>query len=241
MMAELLGKKTGYCRGKGGAMHIADFNLGIIGANGIVGGGLPLAVGAAITSKYVKKDSRVTVCFFGDGASNEGSFHESINFAALKKLPILFVCENNKYAISTPSSSSVPTKNISDRAKAYNIKGICIDGFDVMEIYHNANVLIKELQKGKGPILLECDTYRWEGHYLGDPQLYKDKKEIQYYIDKKDPIKIYRKNLIENRIFTSEELDIIDADIEKEILEAIVFAKNSPVPDKDDLFIDLYA
>ncbi|MCD4669109.1 MAG: thiamine pyrophosphate-dependent dehydrogenase E1 component subunit alpha [Actinomycetia bacterium] len=240
MMAELMGKETGYCKGKGGSMHIADFSLGIIGANGIVGAGLPIAVGSSMYSKLINKDDRVTVCFFGDGASNEGAFHESLNFAALKGLPILFVCENNKYAVSTHFSNSVPTKNIVDRAKAYDIEGILIDGFDVINIYETANKLIKKIRKGNGPILLECDTYRWEGHYLGDPQLYKEKKELEYYIREKDPIKLYRDFLIKNKIFNSKELSEVDAEVDKELKKAVEFAEDSPFPDENAIFDDIY-
>lgn len=240
MMAELMGKETGYCKGKGGSMHIADFSLGIIGANGIVGAGLPIAVGSSMYSKLINKDDRVTVCFFGDGASNEGAFHESLNFAALKGLPILFVCENNKYAVSTHFSNSVPTKNIVDRAKAYDIEGILIDGFDVINIYETANKLIKKIRSGNGPILLECDTYRWEGHYLGDPQLYKEKEELEYYISKKDPIKLYRDFLIKNKIFNSKELSEIDTGVDNELKKAVEFAENSPFPDENDIFDDIY-
>ncbi len=240
MMAELMGKKTGYCKGKGGSMHIASIDLGIIGANGIVGGGLPIAVGSALYSKLINKDKRATVCFFGDGASNEGSFHESLNFAAIKKLPILFICENNKYAVSTPSSYSIPTNHISDRAKAYGIDGEHIEGFNVLNVYESSKELIKEIKEGKGPKFLECDTYRWEGHYLGDPQLYKSKKELNYYINEKDPIKIYSSFLIKNNICNSMELDEISRKIDTELEDAINFAKSSSFPEKEDIFKDVY-
>ncbi len=240
MMAELLGKKTGYCKGKGGSMHIADFGIGIVGANGIVGGGLPIAVGVALYSKLINKDNKITVCFFGDGASNTGLFHESLNFAAIKKLPVLFVCENNKYAVSVPASYSIPIKYISDRSKSYNMEGLSINGCDVLEVYNTADKLISKIRQGGGPILLECKTYRWHGHYVGDPQLYKDKKEQNYYINNKDPIKLYRNFLFKNDISTTEELDKINIEIDNIINEAVIFAKNSPFPDKEDLFTDLF-
>lgn len=240
MMAELFGKKTGYCKGKGGSMHIADFDSGIVGANGIVGGSFVIAVGCAIYSKLINKDNRITVCFFGDGATNEGSFHEALNFAKLKNLPILFVCENNYYAVSTPSSSSVATKHISDRAVAYNMEGIFMEGFDVVEVYKKANDIISDIRNGKGPVLLECATYRWEGHYLGDPQLYKKQGEIEYYKKEKDPIKLYKNFLINQNICDLKLLKSFDKKINSELKDAIEFAEKSLFPNEEDIFLDLY-
>ena len=178
MMAELYGKETGYCKGKGGSMHIADFSIGILGANGIVGGGIPIATGTALASQYLE-DGRVTVCFFGDGASNQGGFHESLNLASLWKLPVVYVCENNLYAETTPQADHQPIRDIADRAKSYNMPGVIVDGNDVFAVYEKANKAVERARAGRGPTLIECKTYRYRGHWEGDPEVYRTKEEVK--------------------------------------------------------------
>jgi TPP-dependent pyruvate/acetoin dehydrogenase alpha subunit len=178
MMAELLGKITGCCKGRGGSMHIADVSTRNLGANGIVAGGLGLGVGAALTSK-LKKKGYVVVAFFGEGATGQGMFHEALNMAAIWKLPILFVCENNRYSVSTNCDYSVPVKKVSDRAKAYSIPGVAIDGNDVLKVYETTKEYVDRARMGKGPGFIECITYRWEGHYHGEPQVYRTKEEVE--------------------------------------------------------------
>ncbi|NMB17044.1 MAG: thiamine pyrophosphate-dependent dehydrogenase E1 component subunit alpha, partial [Firmicutes bacterium] len=194
MTAELLGKATGYCKGKGGSMHIADLDLGILGANGIVGSGIPIAVGAALGST-IKGDDRVAAAFFGDGASNTGAFHEGINMAAVWKLPVVFVCENNMYAVSTSTRESLAIEGVVERAAGYGIPGVQVDGNDVLQVYEAAREAVARAREGKGPTLLECLTYRWTGHTVGDPGLYRSKEEVEAW-KQKDPIPRFRDYLI---------------------------------------------
>lgn len=168
MMAELLGRKTGYCQGKGGSMHMADFTAGNLGANGMVGGGLAISVGSGIANRIVKKNDSVTICFFGEGASNEGVFHESLNLASVWKLPVIFVCENNLYQVFTSVKESLSVEDVSARAASYSIPGVTCDGNDVFALYNTLNTAIDRARKGEGPTLVEAKTYRWEGHYTGD-------------------------------------------------------------------------
>ncbi|GAG28831.1 unnamed protein product, partial [marine sediment metagenome] len=219
MMAELFGKETGYCKGKGGSMHIVDPSIGILGCNGIVGGGIPMAVGAAFAFKY-KKEKRVSVCFFGDGAANQGSFHESLNLASIWKLPVLFVCENNQYALSTAQVTVINIENIYIRAKSYGIPGVMVDGNDLLKIHEVSGALIERARKAKGPALLECKTYRVRGHWEGDAQQYRTKKEIEEW-QRKCPIIRFRKLLSQKGYINQMKDAAIRAKIQNEIEEAV--------------------
>jgi pyruvate dehydrogenase E1 component alpha subunit len=239
MMAELYGKATGYCKGKGGSMHIADVDLGILGANGIVGAGQPISVGAAFACKY-KGTNNVAVCFHGDGASNRGTFHEAMNMAAVFKCPVVFVCENNMYGISNYQKNHQTVSDIADRAAAYDIPGASVDGNDVIAVYEAVNAAVDQARKGGGPSLVECKTWRHRGHFEGDPATYKDPKEQAEWVAK-DPIPRLAKKLIGIKAATQADLDAIDAKIDAEIAKAVDFAENSPWPDVSDLLTDVVA
>ncbi len=238
MYAELLGKTTGYCKGKGGSMHIADLDTGNLGANGIVGGGIPMAMGAGLGS-LLSNNGNVAVSFFGDGASNQGSFHEALNMAAVWKLPVIFVCENNKYGISSHISNTIAIDRIAERAKAYGMPGETIDGNNVIEVYKTIEHYVTKAKNGEGPVLIEADTYRISGHYFGDLSNYRDKSEIDEW-KKKDPILNCRKVLLEEYNLNEEILDQIIQEEEKHVIEASESAKLDPDPDTDDLIADLY-
>ena len=233
MFAEFLGKETGYCHGRGGSMHIADFSLGNIGATGIVGAGIPIATGAALAIK-LKKRNNVVLCFFGDGAANEGTFFESLNMATIWNLPEVFLCENNQYAMSSSVKRFVPTPNISDRASAFGVPGISVDGMDVMAVYEASKAAIERARSGKGPTLIEAKTYRFKGHSKSDKNLYRTAEEIEQW-KKKDPIKNFKNKLMEIGELTEEEYDEIKAQVEKEIKEGVEFAINSPEPPIENL------
>jgi len=238
MAAELYGRTTGYCKGKGGSMHIADFSIGVLGANGVVGGGLPIAVGAGLGVK-MKKTDQVAVAFFGDGASNTGAFHESLNFASVYKLPIIFVVENNQFASTVRTKDTTSVENISDRAVGYGIPGMTIDGNDLLTVYKTAKEMIKRAREGGGPSLLEVKTYRIKGHFVGDPELYRDKKEVEeFWLN--EPIKKFEKKLVELKMLNEIEKKKIWEDSEKEINKAVVFAKESPIPSAEDALTDLF-
>jgi pyruvate dehydrogenase E1 component alpha subunit len=239
MMAEIFGKSTGYCKGKGGSMHIADIDLGILGANGIVGGGGPLAAGSALASKYRKTDD-VTVCFFGDGASNQGTTQESLNLASAWKLPVVFVNENNGYGISCPQCKSMAVTDIADRAAAYDMPGVVVDGNDVLAVYEAVGEAVKRARRGEGPTLIECKTYRWRGHFEGDACTYRCTEELNEWMAK-DPIPRFEEKLVESGLCTSEELDGIKAAVKKELDEALEFAQTSPLPELSALLDDVYA
>jgi acetoin:2,6-dichlorophenolindophenol oxidoreductase subunit alpha len=238
MYAELMARETGYCKGRGGSMHIADVKIGILGANGIVAGGIPISVGAAFAINLQKSDS-IVVCFFGDGASNEGAFHEALNMAAVKKLPVAFVCENNHYGISMNVSQSTSVENISDRAKAYGIKGLTLDGNDVVEVYTRFSEIADEIRNGSGPVLIEMKTYRISGHYFGDNENYRSKEEVASWKEK-DPITNCRKRLSADFGITPEFLDGIVKEERTRAFEACEVAKGDPEPDPADLSKDLY-
>jgi len=239
MMAEVLGKETGYCKGKGGSMHIMDVSKGILGADGIVGAGIPIATGSAYSAK-VRGTDQVTVSFFGDAASNQGTFHESINMAAAWKLPIVYVCENNLYGISVDIREVTATKDIATRAKAYDIPGIVVDGNDVLEVYRVTKEAIKRARQGEGPSLIECKTYRFKGHHVGDPgRVYRLEKETKEWI-KRCPIKTFRERLIKEKISSEEELSLIEKDTKKMIKEATDFAIQSPYPAENEAYEDLF-
>ena len=238
MMAELFGKETGYCRGKGGSMHIADVSLGIIGANGIVGAGLPIANGAALSAKMRGTD-QVTVCFFGDGASNQGTFHEALNLASIWALPVIFVCENNLYAMSTPQSYHTKIEYIAHRSRSYGIPGVIAGGNDVLDVHAKVYKAVRRARRGEGPTLIECRTYRKLGHYVGDPAVYRPDEEENEW-EKLDPIALFRSHLVESKTAASEELDAIEEEVKAEIEAAIDFAKNSPDPSPEAALEDVY-
>ena len=238
MMAELFAKETGYCKGKGGSMHISDRDKGILGANGIVGAGIPIATGAAFASKY-KGDGRVAVSFFGDGAANRGTFHEALNMAAAFKLPAVFVCENNLFAISVCARYHMAISDISDRAAAYGMPGYSIDGNDVELVYETTKAAVERARRGEGPTLIECKTWRHRGHYEGDPHDYRTAEEKAEWMQK-DPIERLAKRLIEEGICTQAELDAIASDADKLLAEAIDEAEAAPVPSVSALMADIY-
>ena len=237
-MAEVFGKKNGFCRGRSGSMHLADHNLGILGANGIVGGGIPIATGAAFASKY-KKTGQVTVCFFGEGASDEGTFPESLNIASLRMLPIVYICENNGWAEFTAHDIRSPINNVADRAAGYNILGVVVPN-DFFRIYEEAGKAINRARKGEGPTLLEVKSTRWYGHYVGDAQKYRSEKDIEA-ARKEDCIKNFEDKLIEDKILQKQNVEKIEKKIYEEIENAINFARESPFPDDSELMKDLYA
>ena len=239
MMAELLGKATGYCKGKGGSMHIADVDAGILGANGIVGGGIGLATGAALAAQLAGRDE-VTVCFFGDGALNQGVLHESANLAAIWNLPVVYVCENNQYAMSARADkfTSVPDPTV--RASAYGFPGFSCDGMDVLAVYRTAADAVARARAGTGPSLVVCVTYRFFGHHVGDPLNYRDPAEVDVW-RARDPIERFRRELIEHGVMTGEQADALQADVVREIEAAIAFARSSPEPEVDTLMEDIYA
>ncbi len=239
MFAELMARETGYCKGKGGSMHIADMDVGMLGANGIVGGGIPIAIGAALAQKYLNKDS-ITVVFFGDGASNEGTFHESINMAAVNPLPVIFLCENNQYAISLNVKESTGCENIADRAVGYGIPGYILDGNNVVEVYNKMGEIVDNVRQHGGPVLVEAKTYRMAGHYFGDNENYRTREEVASWAEK-CPILAAQKVLREQYGMAQEELDAIWQRQKQIVLDACEEAKKDPEPLVDDLENDLYS
>ena len=239
MMAELFGRETGYCKGKGGSMHIADRDKGILGANGIVGAGHCIACGAGLSAKLRGTD-QVCVCFFGDGSTNQGTFHESLNMASIWKLPVIFVCENNHYGISMSQDRHQAIKDVADRGAAYNIPGIAVDGNDPLAVYEAAAEAVARARASKGPTLLECKTYRQHGHFEGDPAIYKPKEEQAAWMEK-DPMPRYAKFLVENGVMTQEEVDAVDAQVAQEIEDSIAFADAQPFPSVESAVVDVYS
>ena len=239
IMAEILGKRTGYCKGKGGSMHIADFSIGMLGATAVVGAGIPIAAGAGLSIKLRGTD-QVVACFFGDGASNQGTFHEGINMAAIWKLPVLFVCENNLYAMGTRQSMVMLIENVADRAAAYGIPGVVVDGNDVLAVYEAAKQAVERARKGEGPTLIECKTYRHKGHSRFDPATYRPKEEVEEWL-KKDPIPRFRNKLVEMGVLTENEAKRIEEEVLAEIEEAVKFALESPYPKPEEALEDVYA
>jgi len=241
LMAELYGKKTGCCKGKGGSMHLVAPEVGILGTSAIVGGGIPLAVGSALAS-VMRKDDRVSIAFFGDGAADEGTIHESLNFASLKKLPVLFICENNFYATNSPQSARQPADNIAQRAEGYMMPGVCVDGTDVIDVFEATREAVKRAREGEGPTLIECKAYRWRQHVGPDYDFefgFRAKEELDEWL-KKCPIEKYQKVLLNENIMSESEMTQISEQLDKEIEEAVIFGQQSPFPDKDELFDDLY-
>lgn len=239
MMAEILGKETGYCKGRGGSMHIAAFETGSLGALAVVGSGIPIAVGAALAFK-MRGEDRVAVPFTGDAGSNTGNWHESLNMASIWNLPVVFVLENNQYGVSTNIKDAAKVRDLSKRAQAYGIPGAGIDGFDVLAVYQAAVEAVERARKGDGPTLLVTESYRMEGHYAGEPEVYREKAEVAEY-RKRDPIPRFRKYLVENGNASQKELETIDVEIKQEILDAVEFAKASPEPDPTGAMDFIYA
>ena len=239
MMAELFGRSTGTNKGKGGSMHIADMSKGMLGTNGVVGASIPLAVGAGLTSK-LKDLKRVAVAFFGDGAANQGVLHESMNLASVWKLPVIFCCENNGYAQSTPVEYALSTANVSDRAAGYDMPGITVDGMDVFAVYDAAGQAVERARNGEGPTLLECRTYRFYGHTVFDnPLTYRTKEEEDHW-RARDPLKLFRENVLPLGDITLEELDQIDQEAADLMDEAIKLADVGPLPETDKIYEDVY-
>lgn len=239
MMAELFAKKTGYCLGKGGSMHIADLDIGMLGAAGIVGSGIPIATGAGLSAKMRGTD-QVTLCFFGDGASNLGRFHEGINLGAVWKLPVIYICENNLWAVSVPTSCSLAISNIADRAIGYGIPGIVVDGMDVMAVYEAAGEAVARARRGEGPTLIEAKTYRFRGHFEGDSGTYRPKEEIEEWL-KRDPLKSFKEKLLEMKLLTEKKADEIDQEMLAEIDQAVKFAQESPFPEPEETLDNVFA
>jgi TPP-dependent pyruvate/acetoin dehydrogenase alpha subunit len=239
MLAEIFGKVTGYCKGKGGSMHIADLDSGILGANGIVGGGIPIAVGAAFACK-LQKNNRVVLCFFSDGASNQGSFHEALNLAAVLTLPVVFLCENNQWAVSTPSNYSVPVENIADRSASYGMPGSVVDGNDVLAVYQGVKEAVDRARSGGKPTLVEAKTYRWGGHYKGDPQVYRSRQEVEEWRQKRDPITLFQQRLEAEGLLDETGAEAIRTEVQRAIDSAVQFAEASPEPGLELLYADLY-
>jgi len=242
MMAELFGKKTGYCKGKGGSMHIVSYDLGILGANGIVGGGIPIATGAALASSFRGNDA-VAVSFFGDGASNEGTFHESLNLAGLWKLPVIYVCQNNCYAEFTPTSESTSVKDIAVRAQGYNMPGVIVDGNDVLAVYEVIKTAVERAKRGEGPTLIEAKTYRWEGHVVGEQAFvgeYRPPEEIEA-AKQRCPIVLFSQRVVATGFIDEAELNRIAGEVQREIDDAVAFAQSSPLPEPEEALDDLFA
>ncbi|MDR0294151.1 MAG: thiamine pyrophosphate-dependent dehydrogenase E1 component subunit alpha [Oscillospiraceae bacterium] len=237
-MAELMGKAAGYCKGRGGSMHIADFEKGNLGANAIVGGGIPIAVGGGLAEK-LKGTQNISVSFFGDGASNQGTFHESLNLASVWKLPVIFICENNGFAISVPVEQSTSVGDIAVRAGGYDMPGVTVDGNDVLAICDAVDAAAARARGGGGPTLIECRTYRWKGHWIGDPEVYRTKADIAAWMEK-CPINRLREYLIEKKMSSAGELDAIEAGVQKAVDEAVRFAEDSPDPDPAFVMDDVY-
>ena len=238
-MAEILGKKTGYCRGKGGSMHIADFSVGMLGATAVVGAGLPIAVGAGLSARLRKTD-QVAACFFGEGASNQGTFHESLNMASTWKLPVVFVCENNLYAMGTRQSAVMNIENIAERATAYGIRGACVDGNDVLAVYEAAIEAVRRARRGKGPTLIECKTYRHKGHSRVDPAKYRPEDEVQNWLQK-DPLINFKKYLTQEHLLNEAELLTLEKEAAAKVEDAVKFAMESSYPTPEEALEDVYA
>ena len=239
MMAEIYGKKTGVCQGKGGSMHIADLEKGMLGANGIVGAGAPLAAGAALAAKLKGSDA-VAVAFFGDGGSNEGAVFEAMTLAAVWNLPCLFVAENNGYAEATAANWSVACDHIADRAAGFGMPGVTVDGFDFFAVHEAAGAAIERARAGEGPSLIEVKLTRYYGHFEGDAQTYRDPDEVKHYRETRDCLKQFRERTCHAGLLSASDLDAIDAEVEARIEDAVQRAKNDPKPEPDDLLRDVY-
>jgi len=239
MMAELMGKYAGYCHGKGGSMHIAAVDKGMLGATGIVASGMPIAVGAALSARVLQKD-RVAICFHGDGATNQGVWHESINLAATWNLPVVFLCENNQWAISCPYEKAAKNTNIALRAIGYGISGVTVEGFNPFDVYNGVKEAVERARTGGGPTLVVAKTYRYIGHFVADDERYRDPKTNEPWTQL-DPVPRLARYLVEAGVASEEQIASLKADARKAIDDAIEFGKKSPEPPPDRLFEDLYA
>jgi len=240
MMSELMGKADGYCRGKGGSMHIASVDDGMLGATGIVGSGMPIAVGSALSSQVLKKDN-VTICFHGDGGTNQGVWHESINLAAAWKLPVIFLCENNQWAISLPYNKATGNPVVADRAVGYGIPGITVDGFNPFAVYEAVGAAVGRARKGNGPTLIEARYYRYIGHFVADDERYRDTSTNDPWREEMDPLKRMREYLVSSGTASAEEVEQINATVKEEVGAAIEHAKKAPEPSEDTLWDGLYS
>lgn len=238
MMAELAARSTGYCGGKGGSLHMTDFDLGILGANGIVAGGIPMATGAALAFQ-MREEDRVALAFFGDGAVNEGAFHEAANLAGLWKLPIIFFCENNLYGEGTPQSKQAPVADLAVRAESYAFPGVIVDGNDVLAVYEATQAAVERARAGEGPTFIEGKTYRFHGHYEGDPMVYRSKEEIEAWRER-DPIASFRQRLLREGMVSEEMLEAVKLEVRAALDEAVQFALDSPQPEPESALEGVY-
>ena len=239
LLAELMGKETGVNQGKGGSMHLSDFSVGSLGETSIVGSGLPVAAGAALGSKLQGID-RVTLCFFGDGASNQGTFHESLNLAAIWTLPAVYVCENNGYGELTAAHKTMAVEHVSERAAGYDIPGVTVDGQDVLAVHGAVSEAVARARRGEGPSLVETMTYRFDNHAIGIRiENYRDPAEIEHWRTQRDPLVLFRDSLGERGV-DGDELDVIDKEVEAELAEALDFARSSPAPPPEAAFTHLF-
>ena len=239
MMAELFGRATGICKGKGGSMHIADLDKGMLGANGIVGAGIPLATGAGLSAQF-RGSQEVAVAFFGDGATNQGAFHESLNMAANWKLPVLYVVENNGFGEFTPTEFVIPVKDIAVRADSYAMKSLIADGMDFFDVFEKTGEALEHCRSGQGPVLLECKTYRFGGHFVGDPLVYRSKEEAEDWIQNRDPLDVFEQQCIEASLVDASDLRQIDLEVKEELDAAVEAAEAAPMPDPSELTADVY-
>ncbi|PZN52920.1 MAG: pyruvate dehydrogenase (acetyl-transferring) E1 component subunit alpha, partial [Proteobacteria bacterium] len=228
MFAEFFGKTTGYCKGRGGSMHIADVTKGNLGANGIVAGGIPIAVGAALSAKKMKT-GKVVVSFFGDGANNEGAFHESLNMASIWKLPVIFVCENNGYGMSTSTARSTAVRDIADRAAAYAMPGVIVDGNNFSQVAEASHIAVERARRGEGPTLIESKTYRYRGHSKSDRNRYRTREEIEDWMTNRDPISLFEKELLEFGVIDQAGIEAVRATVGKENADAVGFVRQNPI------------
>jgi pyruvate dehydrogenase E1 component alpha subunit len=238
MMAELAARGTGYCGGKGGSLHMTDFDLGILGANGIVAGGIPMATGAALAFQ-MRGEERVALAFFGDGAVNEGAFHEAANLAGLWQLPMIFFCENNLYGEGTPQSKQAPVADLAVRADGYAFPGVIVDGNDVLAVYQAARTAVERARAGNGPTFIEGKTYRFRGHYEGDPMVYRSKEELEDW-RRRDPISSFSGRLLKERLASEADLNAIEGRVQETLDEAVRFAAASPQPDPESALEGVY-
>ena len=242
-MAELYGRVDGYCKGKGGSMHLADFSIGILGESGIVGSSVPVATGAALAAK-IRREDFVSAVFFGDGASNQGAGHESMNMASIWNLPVIFVCENNQYAVTTSYKDSVAVEHVADRAEAYNMPGVHVDGQDVIAMFEATTEAVRRARAGEGPSLIEGLTYRFDEHSLGLGRVrrgaYREEEEIDQWKER-DPIVLFTDQVVSSGAISQEECDAISDEERLKVDQAVEFARNSPFPEPEDLFEDMWA
>ena len=239
MFAELLGKETGYCRGRGGSMHIADMKIGILGANGIVGAGVPIAVGAAFALRYKGLD-HVVLCFFGDAATNTGAFHEAVNLASTWKLPVVFVCENNLYGISVSIKNACALDSLADRSAGYRIPGVCVNGNDVLAVRKASIEAVERARRGEGPTFLECQTYRWAGHFTADDGKYRPEEEVKYWKEERDPIRNFAQEMLRNQEIDQQEIDRIHREVNQEVEKAFRYAEESAPADVESMLRGVY-